>query len=112
MECFEIDKCRCSQDRAHETGRAKRSVKLFRTKDRTKILRIDEGVVPIPPFRIDVGASGEGVGFGAEPARAESDEKVEGGEVFGPAGLTSGEHFSRSEILQVFVISNDVYDVF
>jgi hypothetical protein len=69
---------------------------------------ISSSVVLIPLFGVDVPASSEGIRLGSEFTRTETDNEIELVEVFRPTGLSTGEHLRSSEILEVFVICNDV----
>src|SRR6267154_2027586 len=77
-------------------------------KNGTEVLRIDLHVVPIPPFRIDVPASSEGIRFSAKAARAEADNEVEMVEEFRPAGLSARKKFHGGEILKILMICDDI----
>src|SRR6267154_5038508 len=77
-------------------------------KNGTEVLRIDLHVVPIPPFRIDVPASSEGIRFSAEAARAETDNEVEMMEEFRPAGLLARQKLCGGEVLKVLMICDDI----
>ena len=74
----------------------------------TEVTWVDGSIVAIPPFGVDVPASSERVGFGAQTPRAEADDEIELGEVLGPTGLTTGEDLSGGEVLQVLVVRNHV----
>ena len=71
-------------------------------------MRVDCGVASIPPFRIDVPSSSESIQFSAETTRAESDDKVELGEVLRPPCLPPGQYLGSREILKVLMIHNNV----
>ena len=64
-----------------------------------EVTRVDSSIVAIPPFGVDVPASSERVGFGAQMPRAEADDEIELGEVLGPTGLSTGKDFSGREVL-------------
>ena len=51
--------------------------KLFLSKDRFEVVRVDYGIASIPLFRIDVPSSSQSVQFGVEMTRAEPDNKIE-----------------------------------
>ena len=55
----------------------------------TEVARVDSSIVAIPPFRIDLPASSERVGFGAQTPRVEVDNEIELGEVLRPMGLST-----------------------
>ena len=65
----------------------------------TEVARINGSIVTIPPFRIDIPASSERVGFGAQTPRVEADDKIELGKVLGPMGLLMGKGFGSREFL-------------
>jgi len=60
------------------------------SEDRLEVVRVDCGVASIPPFRIDVPSSSESIQFGVKTTRAEPDDKIELGEVFGLLYLPLG----------------------
>ena len=74
----------------------------------TEVARVDGSIVAIPPFRVDVPASSERVGFGAQTPRAEADNEIELGEVLGPTGLSTGKDFGSREIFQVLVVCDHI----
>ena len=75
---------------------------------RAKIMRVDSSVVLIPLFRVDVPASSKGVRFRTEFPRTETDDEVELVEVLGPARLTAREHLRGGEVLEIFVVRDNV----
>jgi len=64
--------------------------KLFLSKDRLEVVRVDCGVASILLFWIDVPLSSESIWFGTETTRVKSDDKVELGEVLKPPHLFLG----------------------
>jgi len=82
--------------------------KLFLSEDGLEAMRIDCGIASIPPFRIDIPSSSEGIWFCAEATRAEPDDKVELGEVLRPPRLPPGQYLGSRKILKVFMIHNNV----
>ena len=74
----------------------------------TEVARVDGSIVAIPPFRVDVPASSERFGFGAQTPRAEADDEIELGEVLRPMGLLTGKDFGSREIFQVLVVHDHV----
>jgi len=82
--------------------------KLFLSKDRFEVIRVDCGIASIPLFRIDVPSSSESIWFGAETTRAESDDKVELGEVLRPLCLPLSQYLGSRKILKVFIIYNNI----
>ena len=65
---------------------------MFLSEDRLEVVRVDCGVASIPPFRIDVPSSSESIQFCAKTTRAEPDDKIELGEVFGLLYLPLGQY--------------------
>ena len=55
--------------------------KLFLSKDRLEVVRVDYGIASILLFRIDILSSSESIQFCAKMTRVEPDDKVELGEV-------------------------------
>ena len=72
----------------------------------TEVARIDGSIVAISPFRIDIPASSERVGFGAQTPRA--DNEFELGEVLRPTGLSTGKDFGRRKLFQVLVVHDHI----
>jgi hypothetical protein len=87
------------------------SGELFRGEDGASVLWVNEGVVLIPPFWVDVGASSEGVRLCTKFPRAKTNKHVESREVFRPASLAASEHLGSGKILEILVVCNDVDDV-
>jgi len=81
---------------------------LFLGEHQPEILGINLGVATIPLFGVDIPLSSESVRLGTEFSGAETNDKVELGEKFRPPGLLAGEDFGSREILQVFVVGDDV----
>ena len=65
---------------------------MFLSEDGLEVVRVDCGIASIPPFRIDVPLSSESIQFGTKTTRAESNNKVELGEVLGPPCLSLGQY--------------------
>ena len=82
--------------------------KLFLSKDRLEVVRVDCGVASIPPFRINIPLSSESIWFCAKMTRVESNDKVELGEVLRPPRLPPGQYLSSKKILKVLMIHNNV----
>jgi len=80
------------------------------SEDGLEVVRVDCGVASIPPFRIDIPSSSESIQFSAETTRAESDDKVELGEVLGPPPphLPPDQYLGSRKILKVLMIHNNV----
>ena len=56
---------------------------------------LNTGIVAIPHFKVDVPSSSEGIGFGSELPRMETNDEVESGKVFGPSCLSTCEDFGH-----------------
>jgi len=82
--------------------------KLFLSKDGLEVVRVDCGVASIPLFRIDISSSSESIWFGIKTTRAESDDKVELGEILGPPCLPLGQYLNSRKILKVLMICNNI----
>jgi len=76
--------------RKEENSSLYRGYKLFLSKDGLEVMRVDCGIACILLFRIDIPSFSESVQFGAQMTRAESDDKVELGEILRPPCLPSG----------------------
>jgi len=85
-----------------------RDYKLFLSKDRFEVVRIDCGIASIPSFRIDVPSFSESIQFGAEMTRIEPDDKIKLGEVLGPLHLPPGQYLGSRKILKVLIIHNNI----
>ena len=85
-----------------------RGYKLFLSEDGLEVVRVDCGIASILPFRIDVPLSSESIWFCAKTTRAESDNKVELGEVLRPPCLPPGQYLGSRKILKVLIICNNV----
>jgi len=81
---------------------------LFLSEHRPEILGINLGVATIPLFGVNVPSSSESVRLGTEFSGSEMNDKVKLEEKFRPPGLPAGEDFGGREILQVFVVSDDI----
>ena len=88
-----------------------RDCKLFLSKDRFEVVRVDYSIASIPPFRIDVPSSSESIQFCAEMTRVEPDNKVELGEILGPPCLPLDQYLGSRKILKVFMIYNSVNEI-
>ena len=76
--------------------------KLFLIKDEFEVVRVDCGVASIPPFRIDVLLSSEGIQFGAKITRIEPNDKIELEKVLGPPCLPLNQHLVSKRNTQDF----------
>ena len=81
---------------------------MFGGKYRSKVVRIDGGVIASPLFRVDIPSSSQRVWLGTETSGMEVDDEVELGQVLRPPYLASSEQFCCGKIFQVFVVGNDV----
>ena len=75
---------------------------------RSIIVWIDHSIVAISPFRVDVPSSSKRIRLDAQTSGAETNDEVQLRKVLGPAGLSTGEDFSGGEVLQDFVVRNNV----
>jgi len=71
--------------REEEDSSSYRSRKLFLSKDRFEVVRVNCGIVSILFFRIDILLFSESIQFGAKITRMELDDKVELEKVLGSA---------------------------
>ena len=81
---------------------------MFVGKDRTEVVWIDLSVAGIPLFRIDVPPSSDRVRFFTEFSGTESDYHVELVKVFRPPDLPPSKDFGSSEILEVFMVGDNI----
>ena len=73
-----------------------------------EVVWINASVVHIPFFGIDIPASSQCIGFTSKSSWMEMDDHVELAQELRPTGLLPGQEFGGGEILQVFVVGNDV----
>jgi len=85
-----------------------KSCKLFLSEDGLEVVRVDCGIVSIPPFRIDIPSSSESIQFGTKMTRTEPDNKVELREVLRLPCLFLGQHLGSRKVLKIFIIHNNV----
>ena len=104
MQGVQIHDCSYTERRKEKNGSLYGGYKLFLSKDRFEVVRVDCNIASIPPFRIDVPLSSESIWFGAEITRVEPDDKVELGEVLGPLYLPLGQYLGSRKILKVLMI--------
>jgi len=78
------------------------------SEDELEVMRVDCGIASIPLFRIDVPLSSESIWFGTKITRAESNDKVELGEILEPLCLPLGQHLDSRKIFKVFIICNNI----
>ena len=81
---------------------------MFLSEDGLEVMRVDCGIASIPPFRIDILLSSESIWFSTKTTRAESDDKVELGEVLGLLCLLPGQYLGSRKILKVLMIRNNI----
>jgi len=74
MYGVQIYNCSCIERREKKDGSSYRDCKLFLSKDGLEVVRVDCGIASIPPFRIDIPSSSEGIQFCAEMTRVEPDD--------------------------------------
>ena len=82
--------------------------KLFLSKDRFEVVRVDCGIASIPLFRMNVLLSSESIWFGAKMARVEPNDKIELGEILRPPHLSPGQYLGSKKILKILIICNNV----
>ena len=97
--------------RKEENGSSYGDYKLFLSKDGLEVVKVDCGVVSIPPFRIDVPSFSESVQFGAQTTRAELDDKIKLGEVLRPLHLPPGQYLGSKKILKILIVCNNVNEI-
>ena len=95
--------------RESEDGSPERRGELLVREHWSVVVWVDDGVVTVPLFWVDVPTASKCVGFGSELTGAEADNHVELGKVLGPSGLAAGKEFCGGEVLEVLVVRNDVY---
>lgn len=59
-----------------------RSGELLLCKYWLEIMTVYLNIVTIPPFRVDILSSSQGIRFGTKAARVEANNKIELGEIF------------------------------
>ena len=85
-----------------------RGCKLFLSKDRFEVVRVDCSITSIPSFWIDIPSSSESIQFGAKTTKAEPDDKIELEEILEPPRLPPGQYLSSKKILKVLMIHNSI----
>jgi len=96
------------EGRKKKNSSSYRSCKLFLSKDRLKVVRVDCSITSIPPFRIDIPLSSESIRFSTKMTRTEPDDKVELGEVLKLPCLSPGQYLGSGKILKVLMIHNNI----
>ena len=94
--------------RKKEDGSLYGGCKLFLSKNRFEVVKVDCGITSIPPFRINVPSSSKSIWFGAKITRAEPDDKVKLEEILGPPCLPPGQYLGSEKILKVLMICSNV----
>ena len=108
---IQIHNCSCIERRKKKDHGLYRGCKLFLSEDGLEVVRVDCSIASIPPFRIDIPLSSKSVQFGAKMTRAESDGKVELGEILRPLHLSLGQHLGSRKILKFFMICNNINEI-
>jgi hypothetical protein len=72
--------------------------------DGTQVVRVSARIRPGFARRVNIVPPSERIRLSAEAARTVTDDVVESGEVFGPAGLSARELFGGGEVFQRSVI--------
>jgi len=94
--------------REKKNGSLYRGYKLFLSKDRFEVVRVDYSIVSIPSFRINIPSSSKSIWFGAKTTRAEPDDKVKLEKILRPLCLPPGQHLGSRKILKVLIIHNNI----
>ena len=66
------------------------------------------GIVAASLLRVEIPSSSQSIRFGSKSARAETDDKVELQQIFGPSNLSSGEEFGGHKVFEIFVVGDAV----
>lgn len=96
------------ENQGNKEGCLEGRCELLLSEDWAKVLRIDLGIVLIPLFGVDVPASSQCIWYRSEPSGMEPDNHIELAQKFGPANLSPSQNLCGAEILEIFVVSNDV----
>ena len=108
MQSVQIYNCSCTERREKKDSSLYGGYKLFLSEDRLEVVKVDCGVASIPLFRINVLSSSEGIQFGIQMTRTESDNKIKLRKVLGPLCLSPGQYLGSRKILKVFMIYNNI----
>jgi hypothetical protein len=108
IELFGVKDIDFLEDGFNEREGSEEGIEMFGGEDRLEVVRIHNRVVATPLFRVDIPLSSQCIGFNTELTRTETDDEVEGREKLGPARLAPSEEFHGTEILQIFVVGDDV----
>ena len=85
-----------------------RDYKLFLSKDKFEVVRVDCGIASISLFRIDIPLSSESVQFSAKMTKVEPDNKIELRKVLRPLCLSLDQDLGSRKILKIFMIYNSI----
>jgi hypothetical protein len=83
-------------------------VEMFGNEDWLEVVQIHNRVVAIPLFRVNVPLSSQCIGLSIKLTRMELNDEVKGQEELGPVHLVPSEEFHYTEILQIFVVGDNV----
>jgi len=108
MKSVQIYNCSYAERRKEEDGSSYRGCKLFLSKDRFEVMRVDCGIASISLFRINVLSSSKSIQFSAKTTRVEPDDKVELRKILGLLHLPPDQHFGSRKILKVLMICNNI----
>ena len=108
MKDIQIHNCSCMERREKKDSSLYKGCKLFLSKDRLEVMKVDYGIASIPLFRVDVPSFSESIQFGAKTIWAEPDDKVELGKILRPLDLSPGQYLGSRKILKVLMIRNNI----
>ena len=108
VKSVKINNCSCVKKRKKKISSLHRGHKLFLSKNRFEVVRVDYGITSIFPFRIHILLSSKSIQFDAKITRTKSDNKVELREILGLLCLFLGQHFDSRKILKVFIVHNHI----
>ena len=95
--------------RESEDGSPERRGELLVREHWSVVVWVDDGVVTVPLFWVDVPPASECVGLRSEFTGSEPDDHVELRQVLRPSGLSAGQELRCREVLQVLVVRYNVY---
>jgi hypothetical protein len=96
------------EDGFDEQGGLEGGIEMFGGEDWLEVVQIHNCIIATLLFRVDIPLSSQCIGFSTKLTRTETDDEVEGQEELRPARLVPSEEFCCTEILQIFVISDDI----
>src|SRR5215468_8163523 len=79
----------CASDGFCKRSGAQRSIELFSSEHGSEVLRVLAGEATIPPFRVDVIAASQRIGFGVQLSWPEADNHIKLRQIFRPVDLAS-----------------------